>query len=632
MRPPDYLIIEQEARRRTLANIRHTANLFRTPWGGTAPPPAMRSLLIQQDARLAAPAAGVVLALPEVLGAAPLGRIIYALASGKPLEEVKREYFQRLYQGSVWQTAGYDVDKMRKDVASGSLLAAAAFAPGTAAAGRRALAEALKQFAIGGAVTAGVTTPTAALQGRPPSEVGQIALESFLAGGSLADIAALGRKALADRLKTLQAREDVLNFVKRVGGGQAANEFLLRYNAELDAFRAEANKLPTSELLKLRDRYVNALKEFEANKIWRLDESVWKIRDKLDVIDEIIRSRPTATSDIIDLQYAASLAPPGPPPKPKPPDEIKDLLKKIGRARLEDLVKLEMADVPAEWRRAVDAAIQKRLEALKARSVRAKIEGAKSLEELANIERQLPDNKLRELEDLIQRKVMELKTGIPRGGEGPRVRVELRKEPPQPQPPPGGRAESPRRGGQVLELLTREEQTQRAAPKLRSGPVQRVESRVAKAENKPKDEPSVKPDEQKSEDGMQVRTDEGSSTKTEAKTKQETETETKTEQEPTVAAAASREPLATKTAVEADAAPVRVDAVPANAVLYTVTPTAMVYRAGNTFYAVLKSGDILMYPPGKPPPGVGGGGGGGWVPWVREGRARRLRGEKMRVY
>ncbi|MEM4965107.1 MAG: hypothetical protein QXT13_13255, partial [Pyrobaculum sp.] len=78
------MLIEQEARRRAqaLADINPAVHnlAYRLPWGGTAPPPQMRDIQIRQDARLAAPGAGVVLALPEVLGAAPLGRIIYALA------------------------------------------------------------------------------------------------------------------------------------------------------------------------------------------------------------------------------------------------------------------------------------------------------------------------------------------------------------------------------------------------------------------------------------------------------------------------------------------------------------------------------------------------------------------------
>ncbi|MEM4964627.1 MAG: hypothetical protein QXT13_10835, partial [Pyrobaculum sp.] len=267
MRPVDYVLIELEARRRAqaLADINPTVynSIFRLPWGGTAPPPQLRDIQIQQDARLAAPGAGVVLALPEVLGIAPLGRIIYALASGKQLEDVEREYFQRLYQGSIWQAAGYDVDKMRRDIEGGSLSLTAGLLPLVAAGGKQGLVQALKYFAIGGGATAGATTPVAVLQGRPLPEIQKIALESFLSGGVLADIAMLGRpglKAFADMLKTMRTRADVLDFVKRVGGEQAANEFLLRYNAELDAFRAEANKLPTAELFKLRERFGNALK------------------------------------------------------------------------------------------------------------------------------------------------------------------------------------------------------------------------------------------------------------------------------------------------------------------------------------------------------------------------------------
>ncbi|MEM0479398.1 MAG: hypothetical protein QXS16_03675, partial [Pyrobaculum sp.] len=401
MRPVDYVLMEQEARRRAqaLSNINPTLyNLdFRLPWGGTAPPPQLRNIQIQQEARLAAPGAGVVLALPEVLGFAPLGRIIYALSSGRPLEEVEREYFQRLYQGSVWQVAGYDVDRMRKDVEAGALSLTVGFLPLVAAGGKQGVVQALKHFAIGGGATAGVTTPIAASQGRPLSEVQQIALESFLSGGVLADIAALGRqglKALADRLKTMQTRADALNFVKRMGGDQVANEFLLRYNAELDAFRAEANNLPTAELLKLRERFENALKEFETNKKWRLDEPVWKIRDKLDVIDEILRSRPTPTSDVIDLQYATTLAPPGPPPKVKPPDEVKDLLKKIGGAKTrEELANIEakLPDLPGDVRAFVESAIQKRLMALARRDIENKIMMAKTREELANIEHKIAD-------------------------------------------------------------------------------------------------------------------------------------------------------------------------------------------------------------------------------------------------
>ncbi|MEM4439603.1 MAG: hypothetical protein QW680_13340, partial [Pyrobaculum sp.] len=604
MRPVDYVLMELEARRRAqeLADIR-PAVFFRLPWGGTAPPPQLRDIQIRQEARLAAPGAGVVLALPEVLGIAPLGRIIYALASGKPLEEVEREYFGRLYQGSVWQIAGYDVDKMRRDVEGGSLSLTVGLLPlAVAAGGKQGVVQALKYFAVGGGATAGATTPIAALQGRPLPEIQQIALESFISGGVLADIAALGRhglKALADRLKTMRTRADVLDFVKRTGGDQAAGEFLLRYNAELDAFRAEANKLSTAELLKLRERFENALKEFEANKTWRLDEPVWKIRDKLDVIDEILRSRPTPTSDVIDLQYAASLAPPGPPPKVKPP-EIKDLLKKIGRARTrEELADIEvkLPDLPGDVRALVESAIQKRLAALARRDIENRIATAKTREELADIERKIadlpPDLRSRFEQQLIAKlEQMRRPEAVPDvRPETPKIeRVEPKAE--------GGRAESPRRGGQVLELLTREEQAPRATPKARV--VARVKLRSDRA---PKAE-----DEPKPEGGQSVKTESEGRTQDRTKTDEGTGTEAEAGQVPAV-----------KTAVkaEADAAPVRVSAVPANAVLYAVTPAAMVYRAGDTFYAVLKSGDILMYPPGKAPPGVGGGGGGGggWVPY-----------------
>ncbi|MGC9052006.1 hypothetical protein, partial [Pyrobaculum sp.] len=173
--------------------------------GGTAlPPPMQRELDVYKSWIYGGEGyASLALGLLEATGLPTAKNIIEALATGKPYEQVEREYYEWLTKNTTFGAMGYKPEEVRDIAETYSLTASAIMLPAAGPAGltKEGLTQMLRNFAIGGGAFAGAATGIGALQGRPLGELGQIALESFLSGGVLTDIGAALKGALRGGLK-----------------------------------------------------------------------------------------------------------------------------------------------------------------------------------------------------------------------------------------------------------------------------------------------------------------------------------------------------------------------------------------------------------------------------------------------
>ncbi|MEM1598749.1 MAG: hypothetical protein QXI07_09600 [Pyrobaculum sp.] len=654
MRPPDYelrkyrlierYLGEGSIWRTTLPTVIAPGPYWTSVGTKTALPPPLQTAFQEiEAARQAAPGAAALLGFTEVTGIPALGRIIYALATGKPYAEAEREYWEQVQKNTVFSKAGYTPEEVRGMVEGAAVQMMVGLAPlmAPALSSRQALMQLLKTSAAGAAVAGVPTAAVATAQGRPLSEVAQMTLDAAVSGAVLGDVAVRGLRALADRLKTAPSA-DIVSKLKQLRLPDAEiSEFMLRRNMELESFRRKIETLSMDELLRLRDKYREMLDAYirqDASKIRNIREPRWEIEDKLSVLEDVINQRRHFPHDV-DLAHAAAVLNPPPRITPRIDANVRSLLQRIARASSPDTlarIEQEIANMPDDVRQFLENAIQKKLMHLRGERWIEMIRKAKTPEELAQIEVQIPDDALKALRAEIDKRLLELKTHSEFSyttqppPEPPIVRVEKTEKPAG----AGGREVE---AGKGTVLIVKEEpevkppgqktrQRTRLRPKLDDTAKQGDVNTAKQADSeRPKlDDTAKQGDNQGTKQGDVNTAKQGNQQTAKQDTQITNQYVTTTSVADAITNAITRGELAALGAK-------LVEAVPAAALLYAVGPGYMLYVSRDGFYVTTGGKTYYIPPPVKPPPSVGGGDGGGFPIW-QERRARRLAGEKIRVY